>query len=400
MRLGNIAEVSAGQSAPQDSKCCGGSMKTERFMSLSSVCNFNMGQSPESASYNQDGDGLPFFQGNADFGELHPKVRYWCSRPIKVAHVNDILISVRAPIGALNIVVEKCCIGRGLAALTAKSDVSDTQYLLYALRSRVDELVASGTGSTFKAISKTILGNTVIPVPDLSIQTEIVAKLNKASELIELRKQQLEKMDLMVKSQFIEMFGAGLSGEAIELKDVCTIITDGTHQPPKFIDAGVPFLFVSNIADNKITYNTDKYISREDYEILIKRTPIEVGDILLTTVGSYGNPAIVKSAREFCFQRHIAYMKPNSEILNSVYLHAAFRSDVVREQVEVKVKGIAQKTLNLSELKTIRVNLPPLSLQNRFAAFVEQADKSKFTMRQELEKLEVLYQALMQEYFG
>ena len=206
-------------------------------------------------------------------------------------------------------------------------------------------------------------------------------------------------LDELVKSRFIEMFGC-LKKDTIELKDICTIITDGTHQPPKFYSEGIPFLFVSNIINNEIRYKTDKYISREDYEVLIKRTPIEVGDILLTTVGSYGNPAIVCSEQEFCFQRHIAYMKPIKKEVNSVYLHSAFLSDAVKRQIEIKVKGIAQKTLNLSELKTIRISLPPLDLQNRFAAFVEVTDKSKFEIQKSLEKLETLKKALMQQYFG
>ena len=84
---------------------------------LDQICKLNMGQSPDSSSYNENKIGMPFFQGNADFGTLHPTVRIWCSAPTKVANPGDILISVRAPIGALNIANVECCIGRGLAAL-------------------------------------------------------------------------------------------------------------------------------------------------------------------------------------------------------------------------------------------------------------------------------------------
>ena len=157
---------------------------------------------------------------------------------------------------------------------------------------------------------------------------------------------------------------------------------------------------MSNIVDNEITYDTKKFISRGEYEALIRRTPIKIGDILLTTVGSYGNPAVVKSKREFCFQRHIAYMKPIQEMINSTYLHSALLSNAVKEQVDARVKGIAQKTLNLIELKSIKVNLPPLPLQNRFADFVKQADKSKFEMQKGLDKLELLYKSLMQNCFN
>ena len=82
---------------------------------LTEYCTLNMGQSPDSKTYNTQGKGLPFYQGNADFGETHPITHVWCSAPVKVAEDGDILISVRAPIGAMNMAVERCCIGRGLA---------------------------------------------------------------------------------------------------------------------------------------------------------------------------------------------------------------------------------------------------------------------------------------------
>ncbi|MEG1581502.1 MAG: hypothetical protein RR386_09635, partial [Bacteroidaceae bacterium] len=84
------------------------------YKRLDEVCHLNMGQSPDSKSYNGNGEGLPFFQGNADFGEMHPSIRMWCNEPTKVVDSGTLLISVRAPIGALNFATEKSCIGRGL----------------------------------------------------------------------------------------------------------------------------------------------------------------------------------------------------------------------------------------------------------------------------------------------
>lgn len=124
---------------------------------LDDVCAITMGQSPDSSTYNKERNGLPFFQGNADFGEIHPSVRMWCSEPSKIARENDILISVRAPIGALNIANCECCIGRGLAALTVNNDICTREYLWYALSSKIDELNSKGTGSTFKAVNKSTL---------------------------------------------------------------------------------------------------------------------------------------------------------------------------------------------------------------------------------------------------
>lgn len=165
------------------------------------------------------------------------------------------------------------------------------------------------------------------------------------------------------------------------MADACSIITDGTHQPPKFASSGIPFLFVSNIVTNKITYKTEKHISEETYAELIKRTPIAIGDILLSTVGSYGHPAVVETEERFCFQRHIAYLKPKKDIVNSRYLYGALLSVDVQKQIEEKVKGIAQKTLNLSEIKKLHFPLPSMELQNQYASFVEQTDKLKFAVQ-------------------
>ena len=163
----------------------------------------------------------------------------------------------------------------------------------------------------------------------------------------------------------------------ISMSEICSIITDGTHQPPKFQETGIPFIFVSNLANNTVTYNAEKFISKETYNELYKRTPIEPGDLLLSTVGSYGHPAVVVEDTKFLFQRHIAYLKPKKEIINSFYLHSALLSSDCQRQIEEKVKGIAQKTLNLSEIRKIMIPVPNIEAQNVFVDFIYQVDKSK-----------------------
>ena len=181
------------------------------------------------------------------------------------------------------------------------------------------------------------------------------------------------------------------------LKDVCALITDGTHNPPKFVDSGIPFILVSNITGNIVTYETPKYITDDDYHILMKRTPIEKGDVLLSTVGSYGHPAIVMDDRPFAFQRHIAHLKPNRDLLTSEYLHAAILSSVVQEQIEVLVLGVAQKTLNLSAIKQIKIPVPSIEEQKVFVSFVEQSDKSKFELQKAIENLKLMQRTIIKE---
>lgn len=279
----------------------------------------------------------------------------------------------------------------GVKVLKAKVRDTDYKYLFYCLQNA--KIPNTGYNRHFKWLK-----DVDIPLPPLEEQCQIAALLDKVSDLIAKRRQQLDKLDELIKARFVEMFGTEQQKKA--LSDICCIITDGTHQPPKFISDGIPFLFVSNIVSNQITYETEKYISEETYNELIKRTPIELGDILLSTVGSYGHPAIVKEDRRFLFQRHIAYLKPKHDIVQSQYLHAALLSNIAQRQIESKVKGVAQKTLNLSEIRKIVLPVPPMDRQLYFCRYIEQTEKTKTTISRSLEKLETLKKALMQEYFG
>lgn len=276
-------------------------------------------------------------------------------------------------------------------------DNTDVDYLCYALMFYNTEGLVNG--ATRQKLTQSAMKKMIIPLCDLKRQQEIVNELNAVSHLISLRQRQAEKLDELVKARFVEMFGE-CKYEGDPLSNVCKLITDGTHQPPQFVDAGIPFLLVSNLVHNEITYDTEKFISKESYQELIKRTPVEIGDILLSIVGSYGHAGVVRTDKPFCFQRHIAYIKPDFSKLNSEFLHQALLSDAVKYQMEKRVKGIAQKTLNLSELKKIVVPIPPLALQTEFSHFVHEVDREKERIQRSAALLETLKRSLMQQYFG
>lgn len=171
-----------------------------------------MGQSPSSESYNES-NGLPFFQGNADFGKLYPKVRMFCTQPTKLAKPDDILISVRAPIGAVNISNSDCCIGRGLASVRAIENITISKYLYYLLISANEKLNRLGTGSTFKAINKdSLLKFESIAYP-LPTQHQIVSELDTLSDIISKKKQQIEELDKLAQATFYDMFGDPVTNE-------------------------------------------------------------------------------------------------------------------------------------------------------------------------------------------
>ena len=274
----------------------------------------------------------------------------------------------------------------------------ERDYLLYLVRSL--RLGEGFSGSTIPHIYFKDYGKIEVPLPSLEAQKRIVSQLGLIEAQIEQAEAQIKQLDHLVKSRFIEMFGGLGNDDLRSLKDVCSIITDGTHQPPKFVDEGIPFLFVSNIASDAVDYETNKFISAKDYEQLIRRTPIEIGDVLVSAVGSFGHPAVVRNGRPFCFQRHIAYLKPRHDLVDSNYLHAVLLSDEAQRYMDRCAKGVAQRTVTLKSFKEMKIPVPPMSLQEEFAAFVQQVDKLRFKTQQQIEKLEMLKESLMQKYFG
>lgn len=259
------------------------------------------------------------------------------------------------------------------------------------LKSNMEILENGFKGAGLKHISKDYILAIEVDLPSEAIQHEFLQKTHIIDNLIAAKRAQLCLNEDLVKSRFIEMFGGIKDDEKVAMSDICLIITDGTHQPPQFTKTGIPFIFVTNIVGNIISYDAEKFISEETYAELMKRTPLEIGDVLLSTVGSYGHPAVVKSDKPFCFQRHIAYLKPNKELIDSEYLHGAILSIDVQKQIEERVKGIAQKTLNLSEIRKIKLPLPTIDEQKQYAAFVEQVDKSKFYI---IQTLRIIYKII------
>lgn len=318
----------------------------------------------------------------------------------KIIEKGSILFTIFATIGEVAILKFDATTNQAIAGITINDSRIEKEYLYYYLKSIKTNINNKGRGVAQNNINLSILKNLEVPIVSLKYQKNIVSILNRIDYIIELRIRQLNKINELTKSLFIEMFGDISDQDKVEVSRICKLITDGTHQPPKFEERGIPFLFVSNIVTNNITYDTEKFISEETYKEFIKRTPIEIGDLLLSTVGSYGHAAIVKFTKRFCFQRHIAYLKPKSKIVDSEYFRSAILSDNVQRQIHLGVKGIAQKTLNLSEIRKLRIPLPPMVQQQQFAKVVIEIDKSKLAVKKSLEELEILKKSLMQKYFA
>lgn len=375
---------------------------------LDSFCTINMGQSPDSSTYNENKNGIPFFQGNADFGEFYPTVRMWCSKPTKIAHEGDILISVRAPIGALNFANCECCIGRGLASLKANDARCIQKYLWYALESKVGELNAKGTGSTFKAISKSVLSETEIPLPSLEEQRKIAAVLDKVSELIAKRRQQLDKLDLLEKARFVEIFCNPIENANWEFVNMADISTDMRTGPfgsalrhNEFVETGIFVLGIDNAVENRFTYNHMRYITEEKYEQL-KRYTVRPGDVIITIMGTVGRSAVIPdNIPKAINTKHLACLTINRSKAQPMFVCCAFQMHPeIRQQLTGQAKGAIMDGLNLTIIKKLSFKLPPLEIQNEFVKFFGATEKTKTIIEESLMKLETIKKALMQEYFG
>ena len=171
-------------------------------VTLSEACDIVMGTSPDSQYYNTNCEGIPFYQGKTEFTDMYiGGAEVWCTKPIRVAEKNEILMSVRAPVGAINIAAEKCCIGRGLCSIKPKDNVTKLLFVFYALKLQEEEISRLGTGSTFKAVNKDQVYNKItLPLPPLPLQQQFVEIATQAEATKESLRKSIENIDQVIKS--------------------------------------------------------------------------------------------------------------------------------------------------------------------------------------------------------
>jgi type I restriction enzyme, S subunit len=170
-----------------------------------------LGQSPPSSTYNNYGNGLPFFQGKLEFGDLHPNTQKWCSHPKKIANAGDVLLSIRAPVGATNIATERCCIGRGLAALHPVAGVNSF-FVFYSIRAFERKIAEQSTGSTFDAITGERLKKIEFPVPPLPEQHRLITKLEELITQLDAGVASLKKVQAQLKLYRQAVMKAAIEG--------------------------------------------------------------------------------------------------------------------------------------------------------------------------------------------
>ena len=342
-------------------------------MCLADICSLNMGQSPNSSSYNTTGEGIPFYQGNADFGKVSPKTTTWCTEPKKIAEPGDILLSVRAPIGAINIANEKCCIGRGLVAISPASENIRASYIKQALLASRKSLEFLGSGSTFKAIGKKSLGEFLIPVYSLPMQIEIENRFSQVSICIELLRDVLKKLDELVKSRFVEMFKVN-HYEKLQLSEIGKLQSGGTpaRSCTSYFEGDIDWYSAGELNQFKLAGSKEKITQKAIKESSAKLFPagsllIGMYDTAALKMGSIEKPS---SSNQAC-----ACFTPHTD-MELIWLF--YEIDYQKPKLLARRNGCRQKNLNLGFIKSIEVEFPPLSLQQEFVVFVHQVDKLKF----------------------
>ena len=351
------------------------------FVKLKDVCNINMGQSPDSDSYNDNEDGIPFFQGNADFGEKYPTTRKWCNAPTKIAHAEDILISVRAPIGALNYAKEECCIGRGLAAITPNQDKVSSGFIYWLLKGKHKELNLQGTGSTFKAISRKVLEEIKVPDIELKKQTELAGSLEKVYSVIQLRKQQLEELDILIKARFVEMFGDPVSNpfnyDKVRLSQIADIKIGpfgSLLHKEDYIENGHPLVNPSHIVDSKISVDNKLTISNEKYEEL-GAYKLQIGDVVMGRRGEMGRCAVVLEDGLLCGTGSI-FIRPTQNV-TADFIQKIISFPSFKKTIEDMAVGQTMPNLNVPIVSNFEIIHPPVEVQKSYYDFVTQVDKLK-----------------------
>ena len=406
------------------------------WIKLGDVVEIIMGQSPPSSTYNTQKIGLPFFQGKAEFTELYPEVRKWCSEPNKIAEPKDILVSVRAPVGSTNIANQKCCIGRGLAAIRYPEC---NKFIFYFFRLIEKDLDKLGTGTTFKAISSKTVNELPIPFPPLPVQKKIVTKieelfseLDNGIEQLTLAKKQLKTYRQAVLSWAFSgrLVGRSETGNGkrqtemmkateprIEYKSnglpegwkwvklgVITKIVSGNT--PKGIekiknDSGVPFYKVSdmNTEGNETIMNAAN-IYLNDQEI--KRLKIKIFPAYITIFPKRGGAILTNKKRllsqSSSFDLNIMGAIP-SDTLNYKYLFYWFQ----KLDLSSIYDGSNVPQINNKNVEPLDFPLCDKNEQSQIVSEIESrfsvADKLEQTIDENLKKSETLRQSILKKAF-
>jgi type I restriction enzyme S subunit len=345
---------------------------------LEAVAEILMGQAPPGESYNLEGDGWPLLAGAGDFKGDHPVAKKFTTEASKISMPGDIVIGVRASIGDKVIADQEYCLGRGVAALRARSELHD-RYLWYWLSSIKPSLEAKGKGATFKQVSKEDIAELEIPLPPLEEQRRIAAILDKAQDMS--RKSQLSGAlaSSLIEFEMIRRFGRPGDSQAhsrlLSLVEAGVSVIDCPHSTPKWTEEGRVCLRTSNLGKGDWIWQDTRRISDDDFQERSRRAPLEPGDIVLSREGTVGIAAIVTSDMDACMGQRLVQLKLDARRLAPEYLLAQLLYLLKPERISHAMTGSTSKHINVKDLRELKISCPPIEEQFAFDSFCKQTRK-------------------------
>ena len=376
---------------------------------LPEVCTIQYGFPFDSAKFS-DSNGMPLIRIRdvvRGYSETYTTEEY---KSEYIVHENDLLIGMDGEFNIAKWGKTPALLNQRVCRLAPKDSI-DKDYLFYFMPVALKRIEEKTPFVTVKHLSAKELNKIEIPVLPLEEQRKIAETLSKVDKLIAFRDQQLAKLDELVKARFVEMFGDPINNP---MKWIVSKIEDIAAQEKNALKAG-PFgsalkkeFYVRSgykiygqeqVICGDASFG-DYYIDEEKYKEL-KNCAVQAGDILISLVGTYGKTLIMPDNYEAgIINPRLMKITLNKNKVTPIYFKYYFESNALKASMDANTHGGTMGILNLGIIRQMKIQVPPLSLQNQFAAFVEHVDEQKQTVQQSLEKLELLKKALMQEYFG
>ena len=379
---------------------------------LGDVFNLQMGKTPARANSAYWTDGTNDWVSIADLSGYEKYVEGTKEKitdlavqesGIKKVPANTVIMSFKLSLGKTAITKEPVYTNEAIMAFlpSGKYDICpDYFFHLFSGKDWSDGTNRAVMGAT---LNKATLSNIEVDVPPLEEQRHIAAVLDKVTDLIAQRRTQLDKLDLLVKSRFVEMFGDPFTNPygwpKKHFDEISTIITDGEHATPKRSKKGIYLLSARNILNHSIQVDDVDYIDETEYDRISKRIVPASGDILISCSGSIGRCCVVPQNFKFQMVRSVALIR-FGRCINPVFAEWLIASDELQRQINQSSTQSSQANLFQGRIKKLYAYVPPIDLQNQFSSFVEQTEKSKLTIHKSLDKLEIMKKALIQQYFG
>ena len=321
---------------------------------------------------------------------------------IKVVPKNTVIMSFKLSIGKTAITTDNVFTNEAIMAFIDKGVCEINTDYLYYLFSGMDWNKGTNKAVLGLTLNKATLSKIEIDIPDLITQNEVVKKLDLLSNVIQMQKQSMDKLDELVKSRFVEMFGDPVENDmewdmAI-LDTICDGIGDGLHGTPEYEDnSGYPFINGNNLIDGKITItSTTKFVSCSTYE----KHRIDFTDncILLSINGTLGKVAYYHNEK-IMLGKSACYINLKS-CVNKTFVFELMRTPFFLRFLDDNSTKSTIKNVGLKAIRGFKLILPPIDVQNQFADFVTKIEQQKATVQKSIEKLEILKKSLMQDYFG